>query len=556
MLITKFNRMIRNKFIWTIVATVVSVSFVLSFSSMRGCSAQAVGEMGTLMGEPVTFNEYRLAERFELNFADRGSLSVDQREVLDDFVWRRLALLRLADEFGLQAPDAEITDWVTRQFSVNGAFDQSRYLQFLAQQRLPVSIFEMYLRQDLTLQRVSGIIGSLSWIGPSELNWQLRNLTDNFTLNYAILERDGFDPDIALSDEELRTYFEENTEEFKTPPMRTVKYVSFPLNAYEPGKIGFAAVSNYYGEHSTDFLTIDTNGVASVLALEDAYDRVEAKLGQEQQVSQAVDDATEFLVSLQPRYGRGTTPIEDVAGPAGKSVLETQLFTIDSPPRELGIGVEFAEEAFELDNADPHLAFSKRPFVGRDAVYVIAAGRLQPSRVPELDAVKANVMSAATRDAREKAFSARADEVHERLVASAASNLAFAAVVSDFGLEPVTNVAFSLYENLVATNGFAYTEAIQSHVPTMHAGMILDPIALPQDILLVHVEDRSPALPSERTALRPELIRTLQQSRSGMLYQVLGKHLLAHEGPTASAPTGEPEAPSEETATPGATGES
>lgn len=531
MLITKFNRMIRNRFIWTVVAGIVCLSFVLSFSSVQSCSSDAsAANMGLLLGKPVSLDEFRQATLFELNFQDRSTLPSEDRNRLDELTWQRLAMIRLANEMGLQAPDDEIKAWVAERFSENGVFDRNRYIQFLSSMRIPLPVFENYLRQDCSLQKISGLASALTWVGRDELDWRLRNITDEMTLDYATVTSESHSPDITISDEQAQDFYNRNEVLFQTEPSLNVRYVTFPLAAYDVQAAAFTAVSNFYNANISLFSSVTPDGVSTSKALSEVAADIEATILRSRQTAEAVDDATLFLVDLQPRFGGQGVSIEDIAASRNKPVTTSDFFTATEPPATLQVGPDFCKEAFALNTLNPHMAFSRIPIVGSNAVYVIAAGERREASVPSFESAKERAKALALQEAQAKSFDTWVASLHQRLVSGVASNEAFATTAAELGLTVTANYAYSI------TNQFEHAETLQRLIPTMNVGDILAPVAVSNGVLIIHVAARTTGAPSFIEGVRPELRARIAEQRARFVHDKLGTELLLTEGPEAARP--------------------
>ena len=131
MLITQFNKLIRNKFVWTVFAVIIAFFFVGASVSSRGCSADAGdrrGMEGKLFGENVTSREFAMARYFEMGLRYDSALTPEQSAALRERTWARLAALRLAEQMGLGATEDEVMQALQQDpsFQVNGAFSPQR----------------------------------------------------------------------------------------------------------------------------------------------------------------------------------------------------------------------------------------------------------------------------------------------------------------------------------------------------------------------------------------------------------------------------------------------
>src|SRR5210317_1379822 len=211
MMISKFNRMIRNKFLWGFFAIIICLFFVGGSLRMGGCSDGNDGSVGTVNGEPVSRQELEKAKLFVIGFKNTGRLSESELEELDQAAWKRIATLRYAEDMGIFCTKQEIDSIIVNdpRFHKNGAFDQATYEASIRQELgVPTEILEEYMSQEIVLNRMSMAAGTMILTPPSELQQKLQRLTDNIQVEYAFITNNVKTKKIKVSEEELKTYFE------------------------------------------------------------------------------------------------------------------------------------------------------------------------------------------------------------------------------------------------------------------------------------------------------------------------------------------------------------
>ena len=166
MLISKFNKLIRNRILWSIFAFVVIVSFVGFFSNTGGClgdtGRQQAGRLGSTSFTDRNFRDARFQTSLGLRLMvgrNLDSTSAIEREV-DIQAWKRLSSLKIAEDLGLRTRDDEVVRAIQqdRQFAPEGAFDRARYKAFVSSvlhnMDADEALFEENVRQTLTLQKI------------------------------------------------------------------------------------------------------------------------------------------------------------------------------------------------------------------------------------------------------------------------------------------------------------------------------------------------------------------------------------------------------------------
>ena len=180
MLITKFNRMIRNKLLWAGFAVLISIAFVgfLGPQGGRGNGRPQSGMAGRLNNENISREEFFMARFFEAGMGNIGSLAPEESEMLHKRAWKRLAIMQAAKSMAILASDDEVREAIQHDpiFSVNGVFNKDRYKGVLAQSKVNPGIYESYLRQEVTMFKLASVLESLIWTSPRELAEKLSKL--------------------------------------------------------------------------------------------------------------------------------------------------------------------------------------------------------------------------------------------------------------------------------------------------------------------------------------------------------------------------------------------
>ena len=527
MLITKFNRMIRNKVIWAVIAVVVSLAFVFSFSDVGGCAPLPSNASGTLYGEDVSFQELRTAIYYEMGLGNNRSLTAEESRQIEKQAWRRLAMLKTADRMGIQTTAEEVGTVIRREpgFNVNGLFDRDRYRQFVQSRGLTIEAFEEYVGQTLTIQKLISAMESMIWTAPSELTERLRNLTDERVISVATVSSQAIMDDVAVDEDACRAFFEADPTAFTIPERVRVRYVTFRIDDYIPEVVGEEAIQAYYDANIDDYQVASTNMFDLPIALDEVRDEITAILSRRLATFDAKDAATTFVVDLAPdRYGK-QIDFETLAATHQRDIQETDFFAIDEPLTSLEVSLGFNRAAFDLIPDDPQSYFSDS-IVGSNAVYVMAALNREPARVPSYDEVTDRVRPAALAAARQERFSEYLDRIQQDVREAIAASNTFAAVMQNFGHSTTSAGPFSIVGG-PTTNELPFADQITMRLVTLYEGEIADPIRIDEDaVLLVHVDSRVPGDASSLYALRPELLGTLIDYRSGQLFTEWSDYVL------------------------------
>jgi peptidyl-prolyl cis-trans isomerase D len=534
MLITKFNKLIRSRIVWMVLAVTVAVFFVgasvLSRSGSGNANEERAAE-GSLFGNEIGGDEFYLARYFELGMRPMADHSDEAVKALRERTWRRLAALHMAETMGLGVTDADVRDGITTDpsFTSNGAFDQRRYMAFLqGQLRIDPPTFENYLRQDLTLRKLMAALRTATWTAPYEVGPRLRQLTDEIQLEIAVIPPESHTNAVTLSDEEVAAHFEANRDNFRIPAQLRVRYVCFPVsNLLAVTEVSDADIDDYYNAHLEDYTTTDTNGVEHVQPLEEAHDRIAAIVRETEARFETKDEATRFVMALAPdRYGQ-TYELNAAAEARGLTVMTSDWFTAEETIPGLSADPELTKAAFALVPNDPERYFSDA-IVATHAVYVLADHDSRPERDPTLDEVRDRVVAAATLKASEEAFKARIASTREQLVSAVADTaMSFSAQAEALGLMTSTTGVFTVYEGLPDDDERDDSRYVLSEIIDAKAGDVTEAIETPDGMLLAYVASRQHGDPSAAELLRPQFLQSLDRYRSAAVFEDWRDQILA-----------------------------
>ncbi len=205
-------------------------------------------QIGKINGVPVTYREFEevVKQAVDNQKAQTGQ-DPDDNQVnnIRDEVWNQMVDQHLYDEaakkLNVKVTDQEIVDWVRgddppeflkRQFTDStGTFKRAQYDATIMDPRnktIMVSI-EEFLRRQRMKEKLESLILSTLHVSEQDILNRFTDQTVKYSADYAL-----FDPNQILkdsvpkvSDEELRKYYNDNSEEFKVEASRKLKYVVF-----------------------------------------------------------------------------------------------------------------------------------------------------------------------------------------------------------------------------------------------------------------------------------------------------------------------------------------
>lgn len=531
MLITKFNRLIRNRLLWGAFAVLVSLAFIGFLGPQSGCGGEGDRDraFGRVFDRAVSPREFHLARFFEMGLREQAAAAPAENRWINERAWSRLAALEVARSMGLQATDGEVAEAIRRDpaLTQGGAFDMNRY-RMLVQDRLGVSIpvFEAFLREDLTLQKLQRVFESMVWTSPRELRQRLENLTDEFELEYVVISLPD-DEDLPVPDEEaVAAYFHAQRETFTVPEQVRVRYVEFPAAGYfadvaEPGE---DRMLEYYRRHMGRYSELDEDGESVPLPFAEVTNAIALELRREQALFRARDAATEVVLSLAPdRYGRAES-LDAAAAARHLPIHTSDYFSVQGSATGVFALPRLARAAFGLEPGDPERYFSDA-VVGSESAYVLAALDRRGPRQPELHEVRESVVARLQEERRLQRAEERLQAIRASLAESLAESRPFGDACAELGLSVQTTQPFTVYAGV--TNDFQDIERLLPDIMRLRAGEMTQPLPLDGQAAIAYVARRSPAGAEVSGLLRTDLTAALDRYRAQALFDDWRRALLA-----------------------------
>ena len=151
-------------------------------------------------------------------------------QVLNSLI-QEMVIAQAAAKMGVVASDDEIRTAIkslTFLHNAEGQFDPNLYQVYLQQQGLTPAQWEENLRQQLTLQLLVSAIGNSVIITEANLEDFAKVDREKRDLAIITLPLEQFAKDIAVTDEMIATYYEQNKAKYLTEPRVKLAYVTLP----------------------------------------------------------------------------------------------------------------------------------------------------------------------------------------------------------------------------------------------------------------------------------------------------------------------------------------
>jgi len=509
MLISKFNKLIRNKFVWAVFAILVSLSMVGLFAPQPQDGGEPRrGELGTLYGEPVSREALMQARLFVQSFQPvRGG--EEMQRLVDEEAWRRLAAIRFAENLGLQVSASALIETIQRDpsFQENGVFSLRQYT-FLIEQQLgvPVSWFEEYMRQEILLDRMRGLLDASLWIPASELAENAARFTDTYEVSYVLVRPEEVELEMPeVGEEAARMAYTNTPDAFAVPEQRRVVYATFPAAGHlDPDLISERQIAARYDADPGRFVVSDSETDAVVTqSLEQASAEIRMELAHEEALAVASEKAMELVDALSLIEDVAALRLDSLAAEMDVSFATSGWFSAEGPvPEDVTAGDAFRQAAFRLSATDPQQSFSFG-VPGSNAVYVLQLEDVVAAHVPPFEEVAEDALALARRQAEDAALQAHVEALHTRISTALAEGVAFAEAAAQVAL-PVTEIKpFTLAD--ADPREIPFFGDLAPDLLPLQTGDLTPPIETVEGLVIAYLQNRVAGAPEERLALQPDI---------------------------------------------------
>ena len=539
MFIYHFNRMIRSKLLWLLIAILTVFAFVFADIAVKGGRDRAGARtVGTVDGKPVTGAELDRAMLFARGL-NRGA-DVTEAQVRSN-AFERIAMLRVAEKFGLKTSHDEVMDTIRASLFPDGSFNEQAYRAFVQRQfGWSPEIYEQFMGEWITLRKVGAVSDSAAWVSPMDLQCGTDALTDTYVARVVVVTNSVDAGAIEIDPEALREAYEADPSKYDQPARVQVRYVEKDLSDLVPlMEVPEGDIEDYYDEHDRDFTRWTTNNMMETLPLEDVKGEIREILARSEACYAATTNATRSFLG----YVRGKSAgIFDkyVADNGYGTVVTTALFSADEAADALsGIDPEarqeFIETVFDLDAArdDSRCGVA----AGGSHLYLVSAVTNYDAKTPEFDEAFTEVLADVRAAKAAEAFRAAADAEAERIRAALAEGRDFAEAAG--GMAEERRLTWAKPYGLSGDE-----QMVLAALGRMSPGDVSDPVETSRGYEVAYLAAREPGEGFGNAAgLRSEVSAGFASERSGIFAAAWADSLKGGSAPAAAggAPEGEGE---------------
>lgn len=249
-LMTKLRDKTHVILIILVVAFLITIIFEWGMNYI-GLKSGQVTEFGSVNGREIDYKEFESQVQFATEQQkqqtgedpDESTIQMIRDQVWDQMVSQILAQQEI-ERLGIKVTNEEILNWVynspqtlpdpiKRNFiDSTGQFNMEIYQQALSTKSPEVTKFwaqvEQYLKQLLLSQKLQSVITGTARVSEGDVMQKFKDDNIIASFNYALISTAVInDNQVQITDEDLRTYFNNHKEDFKREESVKLKYILF-----------------------------------------------------------------------------------------------------------------------------------------------------------------------------------------------------------------------------------------------------------------------------------------------------------------------------------------
>ncbi len=398
---------------WLIKIILGAIVIVFVFWGVGSFRAQRGGRVALVNGDSITMEEYKeeynnLIEQLRQRFGNRLDDKMIEMLQVENQALNRLIdqklLLQEAVKLNFRVSDDELAAAIReiKAFQTSGVFDKRLYRSILNRYGLTPEQFEVSQKGFMLIEKLrSFLLGNLKVSDGEAMEWfKWGNASVN--IDYILFEPGRY-KDINPSAEDIKAFFVDHKESYKTEPMIKVRFLCFnPDNYRAKAIISDKRIQDYYEAHQEEFKTdkVEKINEESIISIDEAKKVIRKKLIDEEAKILAYEEAE----SVYDTIFEG----DDLVKASNERKLKlqtTDFFTIKGPDKGIKNREKFASAAFNLSAVE----ISDIQDLG-DGYYILQVIEKNPGEIPELKDVEKKVRTALIKEKQDENASTDANE--------------------------------------------------------------------------------------------------------------------------------------------------
>ncbi|HEY4650424.1 MAG TPA: peptidylprolyl isomerase [Pontibacter sp.] len=281
---------IREKSGWAVGAIAIGLGIFVVGGDLLGPNSRLLGndanQIGEIAGKKIEYQEFdAILQQMKANYenqtgraANEGELAMMREQAWNQLIFK-IALEKEYERLGIEVSEEELFDMVqgnnihpaVRQAFTNpqtGEFDRAQvvqYLQNMSPEDRPMwTNFEASLVSDRVRAKYSTLLNKSVYVTTAEAKnfFNAQNTTASVKVLYVPYFTVS-DSTIAVTDAQLKEFYERNKEQYKVEEGRSIEYVTIPVSASEEDNKSYqeemAATAQQFATATNDSAFVNAN---------------------------------------------------------------------------------------------------------------------------------------------------------------------------------------------------------------------------------------------------------------------------------------------------------
>ncbi|MDP3560688.1 MAG: SurA N-terminal domain-containing protein [Legionellaceae bacterium] len=260
-MLQKLNERIQGAVAW-IVVVLVTLTFTLFGIDYYLQSRHESAPQAEVNGQPISKQAFELSYRRTRQMRDPSQLNVARenqlkQQVLDDMIVNSLSL-QSARTNGFEVNSAQANAAIVSipQFQEDGHFSTNKYAQALSGAFFTPESFQQEVRQGMLLNQQRFALIGTAFSLPNELKQFVKLYLQTRDYTYLKIPALQFLKQSEISDDEVRSYYQQNKNVFLSPEKVSIDYVQLSMRDIKNQlTVSTEQLKRYYDENQNNYLT-------------------------------------------------------------------------------------------------------------------------------------------------------------------------------------------------------------------------------------------------------------------------------------------------------------
>lgn len=292
-------------------------------------------------------------------------------------------------------------------FQKNGVFDFQQYQQTLKGNRMTTADFEESQKNELIIKKARKSIQDKATVSDADAESYFHKRNDKLELQYMIITPETVINEVKLSDQDLTGYLQSHQDQFKTPEQISIQYVLVnPAILAANVTVSEEEINAYYQKNIDRY-----QGKGGILPLSEVKDKAKADAIRQKAGKEAYEKAADII-----NKNIAAANLQAAASALATKIIETPLFTAQTPPAALASETALLKKAFMLKAGE-----MAGPVETAKGIYALKLKDRKAAEVPPLSQIRSAVEAAARQDKAKELAAKRAEELQASLATNAAA---------------------------------------------------------------------------------------------------------------------------------------